>query len=531
MYQGNDVKRFERNAKYDEVERLKAANPELTDWVIDITRLLHSPSFRRLSGKTQLYPNIESDYFRNRLTHSMEVAQIAKSITNKINLEEILKENGFTIEQNIVEFAALAHDLGHPPFGHIGEEALDECMKGFGGFEGNAQTFRLLTKIEKKIFANDPFLYPSGVSTEGKDFRRGLNLTYRSLASILKYTFRLGSREVHKGYFAFDQDLIDEIIRNIIPKNKQKYFENLKIDFKTVECTIMDIADDIAYATYDFEDSIKAEFITPLDLLFPEEIILKAVTKKINGKEKFLDITEHRVKNELKNIFDTFKKDFVPYREGLFEGETKEAILKEDIESMHKQMRKICKNSHFRSELTCALVENFIKGTRISFNKEIPAISTVYLEQQVELQVEVLKQFVYVMLTSSPRLKIVDYRGREIVTKIFQTISGSMNTNGINSLSNEPQIKRNGHELLPQDHREIYDIYNNIYIRYLAEERVLSDGSDIEKLIEVETKRKEVDAIRHRVICDFIASMTNRYAIEFYGRVTSEHPATIFKGY
>lgn len=108
----------------------------------DYARLIHSAAFRRLQGKTQLYPGHESDFFRNRLTHSLEVAQIAKSIALKINeASDFFRANPINVD--LVEFAGLAHDLGHPPFGHNGEHALDYCMRDHGGFEGNAQTLRL----------------------------------------------------------------------------------------------------------------------------------------------------------------------------------------------------------------------------------------------------------------------------------------------------------------------------------------------------------------------------------------------------
>src|ERR1044072_2799677 len=104
----------------------------------DYARLIHSPAFRRLQGKTQLFPGTESDFFRNRLTHSMEVAQIAKGIALNLNSEEFFRDN--PLNTDLVELAALAHDLGHPPFGHNGEYALDERMREHGGFEGKAQT-------------------------------------------------------------------------------------------------------------------------------------------------------------------------------------------------------------------------------------------------------------------------------------------------------------------------------------------------------------------------------------------------------
>src|SRR5262249_18001559 len=146
-------------------------------------RLTHSPAFRRLQGKTQLFPGIESDYFRNRLTHSLEVGQIAKSIAIRLNalVPELSKA---PINPDLVEFAGWCHDLGHPPFGHQGEIALDDMMLTEGGFEGNAQTLRIIGRLEKRQHSCD---HPSGIASSGNDSRPGLNLTARSIAAVLKY--------------------------------------------------------------------------------------------------------------------------------------------------------------------------------------------------------------------------------------------------------------------------------------------------------------------------------------------------------
>lgn len=248
MYNEGDKKRlFEDSSQSLEPESYR------TEWRRDIARLLHSPSFRRLQGKTQLFPTQESDFFRNRLTHSLEVAQIAKSIAIRLN-NTSLKDTKYKIEEDICEFAGLAHDLGHPPFGHQGEDALDECMRDYGGFEGNAQTLRILTKLEKKV--------------EGGDYykkRFGLNLTTRSLASILKYDrcIQLENEnrpeewrnKAMKGYYSLEKDIVEKLKKNIAPDRKKTG------TFKTVECQIMDIADDIAYSTYDLEEVLKLHFL------------------------------------------------------------------------------------------------------------------------------------------------------------------------------------------------------------------------------------------------------------------------------
>lgn len=147
-----------------------------SDWRRDYARVIHSASFRRLQGKTQLFPTHETDVFRNRLTHSLEVAQIAKSIAERVNCDHpYFRANSVNTE--LVEVAGLAHDLGHPPFGHDGELALHEVMQPYGGFESNAQTLRILARLEKKATqreGGEPQDYTEAVN--GQDNRLGLNL-------------------------------------------------------------------------------------------------------------------------------------------------------------------------------------------------------------------------------------------------------------------------------------------------------------------------------------------------------------------
>ena len=201
----------------------------------DYARVLHSSSFRRLGNKTQLFPAYESDFFRTRLTHSLEVAQIAKSIAEKFKKRE--KQYSF-IEPEVCEIAGLIHDIGHPPFGHNGEKALDDCMKSCGGFEGNAQTLHIIARLEKKETPESKDIFNS----TGNDCRYGLNLTVRSIAAGLKYdemipTIRKDTDSLLKGYYECDKEVVEFVKDKLIGKKDYK-------PFKTIECAIMDIADE-----------------------------------------------------------------------------------------------------------------------------------------------------------------------------------------------------------------------------------------------------------------------------------------------
>src|SRR6185369_11673427 len=221
--------------------------------------------------KTQLFPGYESDFFRNRLTHSLEVGQIAESIAFCANEKNPYFKDD-PIKPRICFTAALLHDIGHPPFGHNGEAALDEMMLQYGGFEGNAQTLRIVSQLEKKRYRADIEC--------ALDRRAGLNLTCRTLAAVLKYDELIPEKrkegsEVCKGYYFEDKPVVEDIKKHVVPDWKDGDQK-----FKTVECAIMDIADDIAYSTYDLEDSLKAGFIKPFDYLFPHQAILDKVTRK-----------------------------------------------------------------------------------------------------------------------------------------------------------------------------------------------------------------------------------------------------------
>ncbi|MEW6652203.1 MAG: dGTP triphosphohydrolase [Bacteroidota bacterium] len=241
------------NTFYNEFdfERLKKSNRTedyRSPFQIDRDRIIHSSEFRRLQGKTQVFLPGEYDFYRTRLTHSIEVAQIGRSMCNYLcaTQTDILNETYF-IDPDLVEAICLAHDLGHPPFGHAGERTLNRLMKKYGGFEGNGQTLRLVTEI---FYRRD-------------DQHRGLNPSRAFLDGLLKYKAAFSDFKNPDNHFIYDKDrkYLDFVL------GKAKYRSFLKTvsqlnNYKSIECQIMDWADDTAYAINDLVDSISGGFIT-----------------------------------------------------------------------------------------------------------------------------------------------------------------------------------------------------------------------------------------------------------------------------
>jgi dGTPase len=455
--------------------------PYRTAFRQDYGRLIHSCAFRRLQGKTQLFPGIESDFFRNRLTHSIEVAQIAKSIANRINsLRE--KELRGSIDTDLVETAALAHDLGHPPFGHNGELALNKCMKGYGGFEGNAQTLRILSRLEKKFKVPDALPV---FDSRNRDPRHGLNLTYRTLAAILKYDqiipSNYGRAEIKKGYYECDAGLVEKIRSSVANRRIRKGA------FKTIECTIMDLADDIAYSTYDLEDALKGDFVSALDLLTPEPALMDRVCRTLTKRLERTVTTAEVWAALLELAWPFFGKDIVKRFEEARKldgtSNTEEAVLYPIFEA-HRLAGELAHNGYERVAYTSWLVGRFISAANLIQRKNVPTkLWKVDVDKETRFCIEVLKVFTFEAVISSPRLKITEYRGADIVSTIFSTL-----------------VKDGGDHLLPDDFQALYRSAKNKGTKY-------------------------------RIVCDFVAGMTDRYAVEFYRRILGADAPTIWKPY
>lgn len=188
----------------------------------DRDRVIHSSSFRRLKHKTQVFVYHEGDHFRTRLTHSLEVSQIARSICRSMHLNE-----------DLGEVLALAHDLGHPPFGHIGESVLNECMSGYEGFDHNAQALRLLTRLESRYASFN-----------------GLNLTWETLEGLAKHNGPLMDKAIDAK--KPPQDL-PFAIRDYLPEH-----DLMLHTYASAEAQIAALADDIAYSSHDLDDGLRA---------------------------------------------------------------------------------------------------------------------------------------------------------------------------------------------------------------------------------------------------------------------------------
>ena len=234
------------------------------DFQRDRDRIIHSTAFRRLKHKTQVFVNTSGDHFRTRITHSLEVSQIARTLSKFFNLNEDLSET-----------LSLAHDLGHTPFGHAGEEALNQCMKKYGGFDHNIQTLRIVNILENRYY----------------NFS-GLNLSFETLDGLIKHNGPV------KNLTKFNA-----ILGKNFFKNKIKFLNNTSL-----EAQIAAISDDIAYNSHDLEDGLKSNLFKLTDLKYIP-VLNKIISKhKSKFKKYSIDLIIRQI---IRDIINEMVRDVI----------------------------------------------------------------------------------------------------------------------------------------------------------------------------------------------------------------------------
>lgn len=389
---------------------------------IDRDRVLHTPTFRRLQNKTQVFWSGEYDFYRTRLTHSLEVAQIGKAICQwLLTRPDGPLEPDFCIDQDLVEAVCLSHDLGHPPFGHAGERTLNFLMRDHGGFEGNAQTLRLLT--DRIFSARRTGMDPTRAFMDGV-------LKYKSLWTELK----AATGKVPDHHFLYDEQhahLDWAMGGNDFPLELPP--GEVRDGFKSIECQVMDWADDTAYSLNDLSDSVRAGFLT---------------ISKIEGWAE-------------KNQIET--------GEGSSLGELIRAIRRKRVDPLVG--RRI--GSYIQATRLEADV-NFLSGSSNRYRYRL------VIDPVVRAESKLFKKLAFEVVFLSPQLKQLEHKGSRMLRQLW--------------------------EVLGQ--------------RYVRGETI--DGQDFQLLAAdtvTEIEGAPDENARARLVCDFLAGMTDGYAVRTYKRL------------
>ena len=367
-----------------------AKSDQRSEFQRDRDRILYSTSFRRLDGITQIVRAGESDVFHNRLTHSMKVAQVGRRLAEHCIEQQADSANFHGLHVEVVEAACLGHDLGHPPFGHIGEETLDrilttkdevgDCLDP-EGFEGNAQSFRIVAKLAVRFPQCD-----------------GLDLTRATLAALQKYPWaRDTSAEGEKagkakkwGYYSSEKDDFDFCMEGLPP------------DKRTLEAELMDWADDIAYSVHDLEDFHRCNFI-PWSRIIGEEApdlerVVENAVSKWHGKPTDAKGRMRDAHRRLTRLFEGFRSTILA---GAYEGTSEQRLA-------------------IRS-LTSTLIGRYIKATRLAEHKTYDGSGPrLALDEYYEDEVRLLKQVARDYILSSPSLAAQQRGQRRILESLFK---------------------------------------------------------------------------------------------------------------
>ena len=361
----------------------------------DRARILHSAAFRRLQSKTQVMGSGQSDFYRTRLTHSLEAAQIGSGITAQLRCKyPELCQTLFPTSDSLIEAICLAHDIGHPPFGHGGEVALHYMMRDHGGFEGNGQTFRIVARLE-------PF-----------SEHHGMNLSRRTLLGLMKYpqvleqlnnpkqqtdidNFRqLKADEWHppKGLYSDDTEIITWLLsplsdndRNLFQQTQIKENGHNKTKFKSVDCSIMELADDIAYGIHDLEDAIVTGIVTQHDFE------IHVINKLRQLDDQWLEQYAQTLTAQLFSEHHHLQKDAIG-------GLVNYLITAIELTDLNE----LIDNVNFEEDL-------------LRYNATLPKVTKQVLQ--------IFKDFVFNFVIKQTNIQRLEYKGQQIVMELFEALS------------------------------------------------------------------------------------------------------------
>lgn len=357
----------------------------------DRARILHSAAFRRLQAKTQVHGNSFDDFHRTRLTHSLEAAQLGTGIVAQLKKKQP-EFRDLLPSDSLIDSLCLAHDIGHPPYGHGGEVALNYMMRDHGGFEGNAQTFRIVTKLE-------PY-------TE----HFGMNLARRTLLGLIKYPALISQTRAAvipqgvthqrklrardwmpaKGLYDCDNNLFDWLLSPLSDNDRQLFstmrdeprndHQHSKTRYKSLDCSIMELADDIAYGVHDLEDALV------LGMVNRHQWIEGAASQLADCGDPW------------------FEKHIASITDMLFSG------------------------THFQRKdaiggmVNALLTSISVKPVEAPFESELLAFNA-YLEPTMAKALDILKHFVSDYVIQVPHVQVVEYKGQQIIMDIFEALS------------------------------------------------------------------------------------------------------------
>ena len=360
----------------------------------DRARILHSAAFRRLQSKTQVMGSGQSDFHRTRLTHSLEAAQIGSGIIAQIR-SKYPEQSGAILpsDDSLIESLCLAHDIGHPPFGHGGEVALHFMMRDHGGFEGNGQTFRIVAHLE-------PF---------SEHF--GMNLTRRTLLGLIKYPQILGKlqqdtppelpasfRQLNadkwrppRGLYLDDMDMINWVLSPLSKQDKElfqqfktKNNQHSKTIYKSIDCSMMELADDIAYGIHDLEDAI--------------------VTGVVNQQ----DFDQHVIQKLLK-VDDTWLQDY-------------SKTLADNLFSNQRYIQKEAIGGLVNYLITAIELVDINKTKKVNFEEPLLRFNAVHPVIAAQT-LQIFKDFVYQFVIKQTSIQQLEYRGQQIVMELFEALA------------------------------------------------------------------------------------------------------------